>query len=223
MRAVTLAIRAVEREHDPGRRLLLAAAAALPFVPRPALAAEAHPDAVLLALKERWILTDAGFMRANDAAAELVDVSIPEVPSALFFREEDYDLGLHLYATQRADGRLWYVVGATNRAGRSADELRGPQMRVRTVLVEALTRVAKDSGDRQVRATEGVREETAALLWEPATRKQDTLRGDVRDTTNIRMELTAALEGVLRVKAGANVTMVGSKYVVQGMTEWVAK
>jgi ribonuclease HI len=62
-----------------------------------------------------------------------------------------------------------------------------------------------------------------AHLWEPATRKQDTLRGEVRDTTNIRMELTAALEGVLRVTAGANVTMVGSQYVVQGMNEWVAK
>jgi len=62
-----------------------------------------------------------------------------------------------------------------------------------------------------------------ARLWEPATRKQDTATGDVPNTTNIRMELTAALEGVLRVRAGASLTMVGSAYVVQGMTEWIAK
>ncbi|CAO4194263.1 RNase H family protein [Methylorubrum extorquens] len=62
-----------------------------------------------------------------------------------------------------------------------------------------------------------------ALLWDPATRKQDTARGDVPNTTNIRMELTAALEGIHRVKAGASLTMVGSNYVVQGMTEWITK
>ena len=60
-------------------------------------------------------------------------------------------------------------------------------------------------------------------LWEPATRKQNTPTGDVPNTTNIRMELTAALEGVLRVKAGASLTMIGSNYVVQGMNEWIAK
>lgn len=60
-------------------------------------------------------------------------------------------------------------------------------------------------------------------LREPATGKQDSPWGDVENTTNNRMELTAALEGLRRVKAGANVTMVGSQYVVRGMTEWVAK
>ena len=62
-----------------------------------------------------------------------------------------------------------------------------------------------------------------AHLWEPATGKQDTARGEVRDTTNIRMELTAALQGIKCVREGANVTMVGSQYVVRGMNEWVAK
>lgn len=62
-----------------------------------------------------------------------------------------------------------------------------------------------------------------AHLWEPVTGKQDTARGEVPDTTNNRMELTAALQGIKRVKAGANVTMVGSQYVVRGMTEWLAK
>ncbi len=62
-----------------------------------------------------------------------------------------------------------------------------------------------------------------ARMWEPATRKQDDIDGIVRHTTNNRMELRAALEGVLYAREGANLTMIGSKYVVQGMTEWVAK
>lgn len=60
-------------------------------------------------------------------------------------------------------------------------------------------------------------------LWEAATRKQLSPWGDVSETTNIRMELTAALEGLRRVRPDTNVTMVGSKYVAQGMTEWVMK
>ncbi|SFL18712.1 hypothetical protein [Methylorubrum salsuginis] len=133
---VSLAIRAVEREHDPGRRLLLAAAAALPFIPQPARAAEAHPDAALLALKERWTAMDDAFMRTSSAASELVDIGRPAMPEALFFHDQDHDFGLHLFAKQRADGRLWYVMGAPNRLGRNADELRRPQMRVQTVPVE---------------------------------------------------------------------------------------
>lgn len=60
-----------------------------------------------------------------------------------------------------------------------------------------------------------------AHLWKPATKLRETLDSTAENTTNTRMELMAALEGILRVKDGATLTMLGSDYVVRGMNEWL--
>jgi ribonuclease HI len=60
-----------------------------------------------------------------------------------------------------------------------------------------------------------------AHQWEPATDKQRTLRGTAEGTTNTRMELMAALKGLLLVEAGSCLTMIGSDYVVRSMNEWL--
>lgn len=48
------------------------------------------------------------------------------------------------------------------------------------------------------------------------------LSGAEPDTTNNRMELTAALQGLLQLKRPCRVTVVtDSQYLVKGMTEWM--
>lgn len=48
------------------------------------------------------------------------------------------------------------------------------------------------------------------------------IKGGCRNTTNNRMELRAAIEGLKRVKASSLVTVYSdSQYVVDGMTKWM--
>ena len=52
---------------------------------------------------------------------------------------------------------------------------------------------------------------------------QKTLRGYAAETTNNRMELTAVIEGLKALKRSSEVELfTDSKYVMQGLTEWLA-
>ena len=63
----------------------------------------------------------------------------------------------------------------------------------------------------------------AVLLKDPRTGKDRELTGSDPSTTNHRMELKAVIEGFRQLKRDGLVVHVvsDSKYVVQGMTEWV--
>lgn len=53
--------------------------------------------------------------------------------------------------------------------------------------------------------------------------KEKTLHGGERDTTNNRMELRAAIEGLSALKEPCEVRLVtDSQYVRKGITEWIA-
>ncbi len=59
-----------------------------------------------------------------------------------------------------------------------------------------------------------------ALLRYKSTEKE--LSGAEMDTTNNRMELMAAIEGLKAIKRSCHVTLyTDSKYVLQGVTEWM--
>lgn len=59
-----------------------------------------------------------------------------------------------------------------------------------------------------------------ALLRYKTTEKE--LSGAESDTTNNRMELMAAIEGLKAIKRSCSVTLyTDSKYVLQGVTEWM--
>jgi ribonuclease HI len=59
-----------------------------------------------------------------------------------------------------------------------------------------------------------------ALLRYKTTEKE--LSGAEPDTTNNRMELMAAIEGLKAIKRTCHVTLyTDSKYVLQGVTEWI--
>ena len=50
-----------------------------------------------------------------------------------------------------------------------------------------------------------------------------TMHGGDPDTTNNRMELTAAIEALNALKGGQNVVLhTDSRYVMHGITEWMA-
>lgn len=52
---------------------------------------------------------------------------------------------------------------------------------------------------------------------------EKTLKGSDRDTTNNRMELTAAIEGLLALKQPCHVVLTtDSTYVKDGITKWMA-
>ena len=60
-----------------------------------------------------------------------------------------------------------------------------------------------------------------ALLRYKGTEKE--LSGAEPDTTNNRMELMAAIQGLTSLKRSCHVTLyTDSKYVLQGVTEWLA-
>ena len=63
--------------------------------------------------------------------------------------------------------------------------------------------------------------------WGVVLRFQDvskSLRGYAPETTNNRMELTAVIEGLKALKRSCEVELyTDSKYVMQGLTEWLAK
>lgn len=53
--------------------------------------------------------------------------------------------------------------------------------------------------------------------------QQKELRGGVADTTNNRMELTAAIQGLATLKRSCNVTVyTDSQYLRRGISEWLA-
>lgn len=54
---VSRAIAAVEREHEPNRRLVLAALAAIPLIPQPAFGAEPITERLLVAYAD-WLLLE---------------------------------------------------------------------------------------------------------------------------------------------------------------------
>ncbi len=61
-----------------------------------------------------------------------------------------------------------------------------------------------------------------AVLIHESTGKRREISGAKRMTTNNRMELTAVIEGLRTLRRPADVdVMSDSKYVVQGMTEWI--
>lgn len=65
----------------------------------------------------------------------------------------------------------------------------------------------------------------AAILSHPATGAVKRLSGGEARTTNNRMELTAAIEGLRALKADRprRVHLVSdSEYVIRGLTEWIA-
>ncbi len=64
----------------------------------------------------------------------------------------------------------------------------------------------------------------AALLKHPATETIKTLSGSESSTTNNRMELTAAIEGLRSIDATPRrrICLVSdSEYVIRGLTEWI--
>ncbi|WID97528.1 ribonuclease H [Bosea vestrisii] len=65
----------------------------------------------------------------------------------------------------------------------------------------------------------------AAILQDETSGKEVTISGPCgRHTTNNKAELTAALKPLLKIKAGAHVTMTGdSEYVIKGMSERIAR
>jgi hypothetical protein len=108
---VTTAIRIMEADHDPRRRLVLSALAAAPFVARPAFGREAHPDADLLALKARWDALDVAQIEGFRISEELHEATtLPDRPAALSVRPEDRDLGIERYAKTRGELDRWYLV-----------------------------------------------------------------------------------------------------------------
>ncbi len=59
----------------------------------------------------------------------------------------------------------------------------------------------------------------AVLLWD---KHQKKLKGSEAHTTNNRMELMAAIEGLKALKQGVTVKLyTDSKYVKQGITQWI--
>ena len=56
-----------------------------------------------------------------------------------------------------------------------------------------------------------------------ASGQQKELRGGVAETTNNRMELTAAIQGLATLKRSCNVTVyTDSQYLRRGISEWLA-
>ncbi len=67
-----------------------------------------------------------------------------------------------------------------------------------------------------------VREAYGAILVNTRTGAEKVVKGCEANTTNNRMELTAAIAGLGALSPGAVVTMLGdSQYVIKGVTEWL--
>lgn len=61
-----------------------------------------------------------------------------------------------------------------------------------------------------------------AILVNQRTGREKIVSGGAPATTNNRMELTAAIEGLAALNPGAYVTMIGdSEYVIKGFTQWL--
>jgi ribonuclease HI len=62
----------------------------------------------------------------------------------------------------------------------------------------------------------------AAILVHPASRRRREISGAEAHTTNNRMELTAVIRALALLRRPARVEVYSdSRYVVQGMTEWI--
>ena len=62
----------------------------------------------------------------------------------------------------------------------------------------------------------------AAILVNQRTGSEKVVRGGSPATTNNKMELTAAIQGLGALRPGAYVTMIGdAEYVTKGFTEWL--
>ncbi len=60
-------------------------------------------------------------------------------------------------------------------------------------------------------------------VWLKSGQRQKELYGGQQETTNNRMELTAAIRGLQALKGNCKVVLyTDSKYVCQGITEWIA-
>lgn len=99
------------------RRAILGALATAPVVSVPVLAAlpaaagEPHPDAALLALGARFEAAETAYRAACRRAEEIeAAIVLPEKPAAIYVAEGDRALRLENYATERDDGRFWYIV-----------------------------------------------------------------------------------------------------------------
>lgn len=91
--------------------------------------AEAHPDAALISLWQRWKEAH----RAVEAAAARWDAiedaeGTMALPGALFVHDLDAALGIASFACRRSDGRMWYCVGEPGMV-RDAAALRKPRQR----------------------------------------------------------------------------------------------
>lgn len=63
-----------------------------------------------------------------------------------------------------------------------------------------------------------------AILVNRRTGREKIVSGGAPETTNNRMELRAAIEGLAALKPGAYVTMIGdSEYVIKGFTLWLPR
>ncbi|AWN38727.1 ribonuclease HI [Methylobacterium radiodurans] len=64
----------------------------------------------------------------------------------------------------------------------------------------------------------------AAILINDRTGREKIVKGGEPETTNNRMELWAAIEGLNALRPGAIVHMIGdSQYVIKGITEWLPR
>jgi ribonuclease HI len=62
----------------------------------------------------------------------------------------------------------------------------------------------------------------AAILYQPATGRKLEISDGEAETTNNRMEMTAVVEGLLRLKGPSRVRIVSdSQYVINGLKNWV--
>lgn len=63
-----------------------------------------------------------------------------------------------------------------------------------------------------------------AILKHPSTGRQKQLSGGEASTTNNRMEMMAAIEGLRSLKSGKRLSVrlvTDSQYVIKGLTEWI--
>lgn len=132
--APTLRERAAALREGLSRREAVLGAAVVAAAPIPARAAgtvEAHPDAALIALGQRW----AEAYRIERAAAAIWNAygDVQEIvppPEAVYVRDGDDALGIARLAGKDRNGRLWYYVGLPGSTAH-AGVLREPRRRNR--------------------------------------------------------------------------------------------
>ena len=62
----------------------------------------------------------------------------------------------------------------------------------------------------------------ALLIYESSKVIEKVIYGNQKDTTNNRMELMAAIEGLKALKVACQVTLISdSRYLINGMSIWI--